>query len=80
MNENKRLETKTVTLRIPKPNLQIVVLGLIAVITLFQTIQLVRISSKAGSAKAVAAPSSATTNSASGGSSADVPQSMVGGC
>ena len=29
----------TVVLRVPKPNIQIVVLGLIAVITLFQTFQ-----------------------------------------
>ena len=81
MAENQRLETnnKTVVLRVPKPNLQILVLGLIAIITLFQTFQLVRISSKASSASVKAAP--ATTSSGTGtGSNADVPQSMVGGC
>ena len=73
-----------VVLRVPKPNLQIVVLGLIAVITLFQTFQLVRISSKASSASVKAVPPAATTTTNSGssgtGSNADIPQSMVGGC
>ncbi len=96
MTENQRLETSaihhapsqennnTVVLRVPKPNLQIVVLGLIAIITLFQTFQLVRISSKASSASVKAASPATTTTTNSGssgtGSSADVPQSMVGGC
>ena len=96
MTENQRLETNVtrhtpreandnaVVLRVPKPNLQIVVLGLIAVITLFQTFQLVRISSKASfaSVKTVSPATTTPTNSgASGtGSNADVPQSMVGGC
>ena len=92
MTENQRIETNatrhspsqennnTVVLRVPKPNLQIVVLGLIAVITLFQTFQLVRISSKASTAPVKAAPA-ATTNTGTGtGSNTDVPQSMVGGC
>lgn len=81
MAENQRIETNnTVVLRVPKPNLQIIVLGLIAVITLFQTFQLVRISSKASSASVKVAPAT-TTNSGTGtGSNADVPQSMVGGC
>ena len=91
MTENQRIETNatrhspsqennnTVVLRVPKPNFHIVVLGLIAVITLFQTFQLVRISSKASTSTVKAAP--ATTNSGAGtGSNADVPQSMVGGC
>ena len=71
----------TVVLRVPKPNIQIVVLGLIAVITLFQTFQLVRISSRASSTSAKAVPAAVTTNGGTGtGSNADVPQSMVGGC
>lgn len=89
MTENQQIETNTlrhspgqdntVVLRVPKPNLQILVLGLIAIITLFQTFQLVRISSKASSASVKTAP--ATTSSGTGtGSNADVPQSMVGGC
>lgn len=92
MTENQRIETNAlrhspgqdnnaVVLRVPKPNLQIIVLGLIAVITLFQTFQLVRISSKASTASVKAAPAAATINSGTGtGSNADVPQSMVGGC
>lgn len=79
MTENQK-GTGVVVLRVPKPNLQIIVLGLIAVITLFQTFQLVRISSKASSASVKVAPAT-TTNSGTGtGSNADVPQSMVGGC
>ncbi len=91
MTDNQRLETNTsrhstdqntntVVLRVPKPNLQIIVLGLIAVITLFQTFQLVRISSKASSASVKAAPATTTTGGTGTGSNADVPQSMVGGC
>ena len=80
MTENQRGEG-TVVLRVPKPNLQIVALGLIAVITLFQTFQLIRISSKASTSTVKAAPASTTTNGGTGtGSNADVPQSMVGGC
>lgn len=82
MTDNQRLKTdNTVVLRVPKPNLQIVVLGLVAFITLFQTFQLVRISSKASSASVKAVPATTTTNSGTDtGSDADVPQSMVGGC
>jgi len=80
MTENQQ-NNNSVVLRIPKPNLQIVVLGLVAVITLFQTFQLVRISSKASSASVKTVPATTTTNSGAGtGSNADVPQSMVGGC
>lgn len=92
MTENQRIGLSTmrhgpkqaidnaVVLRVPKPNLQIIILGLIAIITLFQTFQLIRISSKAGSAKAVS-PATINTNGGTGaGSNTDVPQSMVGGC
>lgn len=71
----------TVTLRVPKPNVQVAVLGLVALITLFQTVQLVRIGAKVNSAPAKAAPAATTTTTTGGsGSNSDVPQSMVGGC
>lgn len=73
----------TVVLRVPKPNIQVAVLGLVAFITLFQTFQLVKISAKTNSTPVKVAPaaSSTTTQSGSGtGSSAETPQSMVGGC
>ncbi|MDO8619415.1 MAG: hypothetical protein Q7R49_05765 [Candidatus Daviesbacteria bacterium] len=79
MTENQKSQPDVV-LRVPKPNLQIVVLGLIAVITLFQTFQLVRISSKASTSTVKAAPATTTNSGAGTGSNADVPQSMVGGC
>jgi len=62
----------TMVLRIPKPNIQVIVLGLVAFITLFQTFQLVQISAKSGSAPVKTAPAAVTNP--------DVPQSMVGGC
>lgn len=85
MTENQQTSSQAndngVILRVPKPNLQIVVLGLIAIITLFQTVQLVRISSQASSTPVKTAPAATTNSGSSGtGSSTDVPQSMVGGC
>ena len=73
----------SVVLRFPKPNLQVVVLGLIALVTIFQSFQLARISAQTGSTqvKAVPANTSAASSGSSGtGSNTDVPQSMVGGC
>lgn len=71
----------TMVLRIPKPNIQVAVLGLVAFITLFQTVQLVRISGRASSAPVKSAPAAVTnTGSGGSGSNSDVPQSMVGGC
>ena len=73
----------TVTLRVPKPNIQIVVLGLVAFITLFQTVQLVRISGSTNTETVKTAPAPVSNNgSGTGGSGADAntPQSMVGGC
>lgn len=71
----------TMVVRVPKPNMQVLVLGLIAFITLFQTFQLVRISGASSSAPVKAAPAAANATSGSGtGSNADTPQSMVGGC
>jgi len=69
-----------VVLRVPKPNMQVAVLGLVAFITLFQTFQLVRISGKSSSAPVKAAPAAATNVSGGSGSGSNVPQSMVGGC
>jgi len=74
MTENQRVETNvlrhsvnqnnnSVVLRVPKPNLQIIVLGLIALITLFQTFQLVRINSQASSESAPVAPLTALISS-----------------
>ncbi len=96
MTENKTGETteatntpkpdnsNTVVLRIPKLNLQVAALGVIAAITLFQTVQLARISTTAKTASvqaAASAPATTATNGTTGtGSNADVPQSMVGGC
>lgn len=75
---------ETAVLRIPKPNMQVVVLGLVAFITLFQTMQLVKISAQTNNAQIKAAPatstSTGTTTGSGSGSGADVPQSMVGGC
>ena len=72
----------TMVLRIPKPNMQVVVLGLIALITLFQTFQLVRISGKTSATPAKAAPAAAPTTGTGGGTGGNTstPQSMVGGC
>lgn len=71
----------TMVLRIPKPNMQVAVLGLVAFITLFQTFQLVRISGASSSTPVKSVPTATTTSHSSGtGSNADVPQSMVGGC
>lgn len=69
-----------VVLRVQKPNLQIVVLGLIAFITLFQTFQLVRISERSANAPIKSAPAVINTGSGGTGSGTEVPQSMVGGC
>jgi len=72
----------TMVLRVPKPNLQVAVLGLVAFITLFQTFQLVRINSASGSTPVKTAPAAATSTSSQGsgtGSNADLPP-MVGGC
>lgn len=73
-------DRNTLVFRVPKPNMQVVVLGLIAFITLFQTFQLVRISAKAGSAPVKLAPAVTNTESGGMGGGTDAPQSMVGGC
>lgn len=69
-----------VVLRVPRLNAQIIILSLIALITLLQTFQLIRISSKASTAIVKTTPASVPSSNTPGGSSADEPQSMVGGC
>ena len=70
----------TMTIRVPKPNMQVAVLGLVAFITLFQTFQLVRISGSASSTPVKAASTTTSTGGTGTGSNANTPQSMVGGC
>ena len=75
----------TITLRVPRPTTQVIVLGLIAFLTLFQTIQLVRISASTtafgSQAKpAAVSPSSPTTAVSTNANNTDTPQTMVGGC
>lgn len=69
----------TMTIRVPKPNIQVAVLGLVAFITLFQTFQLVRISGSTSTGTVKSAPAAAVSTGGSG-ANADAPQSMVGGC
>jgi len=66
----------------PKINAQVVILSLIALITLFQTFQLARVSAKASSAtvKSPVPTASSVAQSQDSGSSSEVPRSMVGGC
>lgn len=70
----------SITVRVPKPNLQVAVLGLVAFITLFQTFQLIRINSSSTTTTVKAAPVSATSDGGGSGGDASTPQSMVGGC
>lgn len=70
--------TTAITLRIPKLNMQLVILILLAVVTLFQTIQLwslkgktAQISIKGGASSGSSAPAAAPDNGLQG---------MVGGC
>lgn len=74
----------TITIRVPKPNMQIAVLGLVAFITLFQTFQLFRISGSTGATSVKAAQTTTTSvggpSKTGSGSGASTPQSMVGGC
>lgn len=67
--------------RIPRPNMQVAVLGIVAFITLFQTVQLVRISGTANAAPVKAVSTTTTSTEGSGtASNANTPRSMVGGC
>lgn len=69
---------RSFTLRIPKPNWQVIALILIAVIAGFQTIQLARLKGNV-TAKVSAATTTAPTPAASAGSDSGL-QSQVGGC
>ncbi|HBY09966.1 hypothetical protein A2473_02190 [candidate division WWE3 bacterium RIFOXYC2_FULL_42_13] len=80
IDSNSSSQENTVVVRVPKPNLQVVVLGLIALITLFQTFQLMRISSKAGALSVKSAPTTTTNSGTDTGTDSEVPESMVGGC
>lgn len=81
MHEVPQPVDNTITLRVPKPNMQVAVLGIVAFITLFQTFQLVRISGSTSTGAIKSAPAAATSTGGSGtGSNASTPQSMVGGC
>ena len=71
----------SITLRVPKPNMQVAVLGIVAFITLFQTFQLIRISGSSATTPVTTAPAATNTSPGGGsGSNASTPQSMVGGC
>ncbi len=83
MHQVPKQQDNTLVLRVPKPNMQVAVLGIVAFITLFQTFQLVRISGSASSTTVKTAPASnAASQPATGGTGSDAsaPQSMVGGC
>ncbi|AKM83526.1 hypothetical protein A2422_01500 [Candidatus Woesebacteria bacterium RIFOXYC1_FULL_31_51] len=86
MKDNQKLETnndKAFVLRIAKPNLQIIALIIVALITILQSFQLAKISSGSSTSKAKTVPATTTntTGAESGAESgADTPQSMVGGC
>ncbi len=69
-----------IVLRIPKMNLQAVLLGLVALITIFQTVQLFRINNGTASAQVRSSVSPTQSSSGSSGANANAPQSMVGGC
>lgn len=71
----------TIVLRIPKINFQAGLLGLVALITVFQTVQLFRINGRANvaSVKASTVNSNPSPSHGSGVNTA-APQSMVGGC
>lgn len=73
-------QSKALTIRIPKVNAQVAILGLLAVVTVFQTAQLYALKSKAGGGVSVK-PAAAAAPAASGhsGSNAALPE-MVGGC
>ncbi len=74
--------SNTMVLRIPKLNLQVGLLGLVAVITVFQTVQLFRINSRASSASVQASAVQSSPSGSSQGNAVNTaaPQSMVGGC
>ena len=65
----------------PKINIQAVILGLIALIAIFQSFQLVRINAKANTSSVKTSPAiTASSQPQNAASNSDVPQAMVGGC
>ena len=70
--------TTTIALPVPKLDIQTIALALVAVITIFQTIQLFRIQNVLGTSSIKIS----TPKSASGQTSPtnDTPAAMVGGC
>ncbi len=72
---------KTLTIRLPKFDVQTVVLALIAAVTVLQTVQLysLKAATKGATVKSATAPAAAQTTGASGSSNSALPQ-MVGGC
>ena len=74
-------QPKTITLRIPKLNMQVTVLALIALVSLFQTVQLLSLKAKAGGITVKAPSSGSATPATQGGThnNSALP-GMVGGC
>ncbi|MBI4261958.1 hypothetical protein HY624_00340 [Candidatus Uhrbacteria bacterium] len=79
------VQPKTITLKIPQLNIQAVILGLLALVTIFQTVQLYTL--KSGVATLSIKPAAAAASAPAGGSSAPAAggsdnglQGMVGGC
>ncbi|MBF8280332.1 MAG: hypothetical protein HW383_105 [Candidatus Magasanikbacteria bacterium] len=72
---------RTLTISIPKLNMQVIVLALLAIVTIFQTVQLYSLKSKAGAltVKAATGGASSAAPAAAAGSNAALPD-MVGGC
>ena len=73
-------QSKTITLRIPKINLQVTVLALIALVSLFQTVQLLSLKSKAGGITVKAPALGGSAAPASGTHNNSALPDMVGGC
>ncbi len=77
-------QPKTITLKIPQLNIQAVILGLLALVTIFQTVQLYTLKSNTAnltvkSATTTSTPAGGSSVPAAGGSDQDLP-GMVGGC
>ncbi|MEK7516781.1 MAG: hypothetical protein AAB562_04265 [Patescibacteria group bacterium] len=72
-------QAQTLTIRIPKVNAQVAVLGLLALVTVFQTAQLYALKGKAGGVSVKPAAAAAPAASGNSGSNAALPE-MVGGC
>lgn len=70
----------TITLRVPKMNIQVIVLSLVAVITLFQTYQLMQIGNKTTSVNIKSNVPAASSSGSGASTNSNAPESMVGGC